>query len=166
MGVSGCGKSTVGHALSASQNWPFIEGDAHHPAANVTKMAAGTPLTDHDRAAWIDALVTTVDSAPDDTIVLACSALTPFVQSGLRNVSDREVVFVLLEHQFDAIQARMSQRDHFMPPSLLQSQFDALEPPLDAIIFDAKLPPIDLVAAIVKALSRENAQTRSTPQSQ
>lgn len=166
MGVSGCGKSTVGQALSASQNWRFIEGDDHHPAANLAKMAAGTPLTDHDRAAWVQAIVDAVNRSAQDNIVLACSALTPFVQSGLRNVSDREVVFVLLEHRFDAIHARMSQRDHFMPSSLLQSQFDALEPPQDAIIFDAKIPPIDLAAAIVKALSRDNTQTRSTPQSQ
>jgi gluconokinase len=166
MGVSGCGKTTVGHALSQRQNWPFIEGDDHHPAANIAKMAAGTPLTDNDRAAWVQAIVDAVDRSAKGTIVLACSALTPFVQNGLRRAVNRSVLFVLLEHQFDAIHARLSQRDHFMPPALLQSQFDALIPPQNAIIFDARLSPDELAAAIADTLSRDNAQTPSKHQLQ
>ena len=165
MGVSGCGKSTVGRALSLRHVWPFLEGDDYHPPANIAKMSAGTPLSDDDRAAWVRALVEAVDHTPEDTVILACSALTPFVQSALRGVAGRDTIFVLLEHTFDVIAQRMRSRDHFMPPALLQSQFDALTAPPDALRFGAGYRFNTLISMISTALNRDNAQTPSTPQS-
>ncbi|HCX08998.1 MAG TPA: gluconate kinase, partial [Hyphomonas sp.] len=97
MGVAGSGKTSIAEALSKAEGWPFVEADDYHSAANKEKMASGTPLTDADRADWVRSLCKTLTDMPEDRVVLACSALTPFVQTGLREQSGRTCLFVLLD---------------------------------------------------------------------
>lgn len=131
MGVSGCGKSTVGAALAAALGRPFREGDALHPAANVAKMAAGIPLEDADRWPWLGAIAARVAADPAPVVVVSCSALKRSYRDVLRKGAPG-VVFVHLHGDFDLIAQRQGARqDHFMPSSLLQSQFDTLEPLAD-----------------------------------
>lgn len=136
MGVSGSGKSTVGKALAAKLGWSFVEGDDYHPVANVEKMRAGTPLTDEDRKPWLAALRERMDLALSrgENIVLACSALKHAYQDYLEQHDPAHVHYVYLEGSEELIQQRLAARvGHFMNPSLLHSQFEALEPPTDAI---------------------------------
>lgn len=130
MGVSGCGKSTVGRALAARLNCPFYDGDDFHPPENLTKMASGVPLDDTDRAPWLARLAALLreHDARGETAVLACSALKKAYRDQLR--IGEQVQFIYLEGSFDLIWQRMSVRaDHYMQPAMLQSQFAALEPP-------------------------------------
>ncbi|SFU31235.1 gluconokinase [Pseudoduganella namucuonensis] len=154
MGVSGCGKSTVGQALALARGVPFIEGDEYHPASNVAKMSAGQPLDDDDRADWLRALRTEVRGARDSGtgLVLSCSALKRGYRDLLRE-ADPALRFAHLDGPRALIAARMQARvDHYMPPSLLDSQFRDLQP-LQAdeagISLDIRLAPADLVAAIL-----------------
>lgn len=133
MGVSGCGKTTVGQALAARLGCPFYDGDDFHPPANVAKMASGVPLNDGDRAPWLARLAGLLKQheAKGETAVLACSALKQLYREQLR-VSP-EVQFVYLAGSFDLIWQRMSQRaNHYMKADMLRSQFAALEPPAAA----------------------------------
>ena len=128
IGVSGCGKSSVGQLLAKTLNVRFIDADDFHPEANVQKMAGGIPLSDEDRGPWLDQVAAAASEQP---CVVACSALKKSYRNRLRNQLD-EVRFVLLNGSFELISQRMAERsDHFMPASLLQSQFDALEDPTD-----------------------------------
>jgi gluconokinase len=134
MGVSGSGKTTVGRRLADRLGAAFIEGDAYHPAANVAKMERGEPLTDADRRPWLEALRAVIEDLLErsETGVVACSALKARYRARL-HVDHPRVRLVYLEGDAATIRARMEARaDHFMPPGLLQSQFDALEPPTDA----------------------------------
>ncbi len=149
MGVAGSGKSSIAEALSKAEGWPFVEADVHHSAANKEKMASGTPLTDADRADWVRSMGETMTAMPEDRVVLACSALTPFVQAGLREQSGRHCLFVLLDVPKDELARRISSRaDHFMPVSLLESQLAALVPPEGVIRVDGTATPIALVEDI------------------
>jgi gluconokinase len=129
MGVSGCGKSTVAAVLHGRLGWDFEEGDELHPAANVAKMAAGHPLTDADRAPWLQRVADWIrerTSAGRDGIV-TCSALKRSYRDVLRG---DDVVFVLLDGTKEQIAARLAKRHgHFMPADLLDSQFADLERP-------------------------------------
>ncbi len=136
MGVSGCGKSTIGQMLADRLGVTYLEGDELHPAENVAKMSAGTPLTDADRAPWFDAILRTAqresesgsDGATD--VVLGCSALkASYRQYLLKGFPESR--FIYLKGDFEIIRARMEQRQHFMPPELLRSQFDTLEEPTE-----------------------------------
>lgn len=132
MGVSGCGKTTVGQALAARLGCPFYDGDDFHPPENVAKMASGVPLNDGDRAPWLARLAALLKEheGKGETAVLACSALKQQYRELLR-VSP-EVQFVYLVGSFDLIWQRMSQRaNHYMKADMLRSQFAALEPPAD-----------------------------------
>lgn len=129
MGVSGCGKSTVGALLAARLGWQFKEGDELHPAANVAKMAAGHPLEDADRVPWLMEVAGWIDEhlAAGRPGIITCSALKRSYRDVLRR--DR-VAFVFLAGTREQIAERLAtRRGHFMPPSLLDSQFAALEPP-------------------------------------
>jgi gluconokinase len=133
MGVSGCGKTTVGHALAQALGWRFIEGDALHPAANVARMAAGIALTDEDRRGWLDAVGRELAEAAarHEGVVASCSALKRRYRDQLRAAEPR-LRFVHLHGPREVIEARLALRSgHYMPASLLQSQFDALEPPAE-----------------------------------
>lgn len=157
MGVSGCGKSEVGRALSEALGVPFLEGDSFHSAANVAKMSAGTPLTDDDRADWLLTLQTQIRNARDSQIgiVLSCSALKRRYRDLLRT-GDPALRFAHLSGARDLIEARMKARaGHYMPPSLLDSQLRDLEPlqPDEAgIVLDIRKPVAELVADILKSV--------------
>ncbi len=135
MGVSGCGKTSVGQELAAGLGVPFHDADAFHPPANVAKMKNGTPLTDADRAPWLAALAAHISEwNRGGDAVLACSALKQRYRDVLRGAAPAAVTFVHLRGSKELILARMQTRQgHFMPPALLDSQFAALEEPQDAI---------------------------------
>lgn len=153
MGPSGSGKSLVGAALAKALGVPFLEGDFFHTSDNVAKMAAGAPLTDTDRAAWLDAIEERVSQERSPLIVLACSALTDYVQLRLRSMPVKRARFVLLETTKEVLAKRMEGREgHFMPVSLLDSQLAALRTPHDALILNASETPGKLVEQIIAAL--------------
>ncbi|HEV6953981.1 MAG TPA: gluconokinase [Promicromonospora sp.] len=129
MGVSGTGKTTVGQELAAALGSVFVEGDAFHPRANIDKMAAGHPLDDADRRPWLRALADEIArlEGVGQTSVTACSALRRAYRDWLRE-GYADLYFVHLEATHDVLIDRMRRRKHFMPPSLLQSQLDTLEP--------------------------------------
>jgi gluconokinase len=129
MGVSGCGKTSIGRGLAAALEADFIDGDDLHPQANVTKMARGVPLTDEDRAPWLAVVAQRLASASVTTII-GCSALRRRYRDWIRADAGPDVVFLHLSGSRDLIASRMAVREgHFMPLSLLDSQFAALEPP-------------------------------------
>ena len=131
MGVSGVGKTTLGEALAKRLGWPFQEGDALHPATNVAKMKAGQPLDDADRGPWLDRIKAWIDGqlAQGQPGVITCSALKRAYRDRLR-AGRGSVAIVFIAADFDLIAGRLKTRSgHFMPPSLLASQFAALEPP-------------------------------------
>src|SRR4051794_3485482 len=121
MGVSGAGKSTVGRRAADELALTFIDGDDFHPRLNIDKMAAGTPLTDEDRAPWIEALTRGINARqPARDVIVACSALTKFVRDLLRESVAEPLHFILLTADPAIIQQRLTQRPpHFMKPSML-----------------------------------------------
>jgi gluconokinase len=145
MGVAGCGKSSLGAALSETLGATFIEGDAFHPPENIARMAAGTALTDADRASWLARLAERLAQgrARGERMVLACSALKRRYRDKLRE-GDPELLFVHLHGAREVIAERMAQRRaHFMPGSLIDSQFgdlEALEPDERALQYDVEQP--------------------------
>lgn len=154
MGVSGCGKSSVGAALSDALGLPYQDGDDLHPAANVAKMRAGEALTDADRWPWLDLVAQELASlAP---VIVGCSALRRAYRDRIRAGAGGPVLFVHLAGSRKVIAARMAARSgHFMPASLLDSQFAALEPPgpdETAITADIDQPLEQLVAEILHQL--------------
>ena len=149
MGVAGCGKSAVGAGVAAALGVPYRDGDDLHPAANVDKMRAGLPLTDDDRWPWLDRVAGVLrDGAP---VIVGCSALRRTYRDRIRNGAGGPVRFVHLAGSRAVIAERMALRTgHFMPLSLLDSQFAALEPPTadEALTVDIDQPLAVLVAAI------------------
>lgn len=156
MGVSGCGKTTVGLALAERLGWQFIESDDYHTQKDIEKMSAGIPLTDADRWPWLRRLNAALSEAlgKGNRVVLACSALKATYRQMLYEGIDGGV-YVHLKGPFGMILNRMRQRDHFMKAEMLQSQFDALEDPRDALVVDISQPVSDLVEQIVRALELE-----------
>lgn len=165
MGVSGCGKSTIGEGLAAQLGWRFVEGDSLHPPENVAKMAAGQPLGDQDRAGWLDALSLQLAQAraAGQGLVISCSALKRSYRDRLRE-GDPEALFVHLAGSRERIAQRLAARTHlYMPPSLLESQFADLQPPdadEQALSLGVEQTPAQLIAAV---LSHLQTQTCSTP---
>lgn len=132
MGVSSSGKSTVGQSIARRLHVPFLDGDGYHPAANVEKMRAGTPLTDADRWPWLESLATALHEAADrkDAAVGACSSLKRAYRDFLTERAGEPILFVYLDGTRDVIAERMARRKHeYMPTSLLDSQFATLEVP-------------------------------------
>lgn len=154
MGVSGSGKSTVGALLAARLGSTFLDADDFHPAGNVAKMAAGNPLTDEDRVPWLEAIAARLAEMRFEgrTFVLACSALKEVYRSFLCQTAPGLEV-VLLKGTPELIRERLSSRKgHFMSTALLDSQFEALETPADAIQIGIEAPVDDAVAQILNAL--------------
>ncbi|SCX21709.1 Thermoresistant gluconokinase [Agrobacterium rosae] len=131
MGVSGCGKSTVGEELAEQLGVPFMEGDKLHPQSNVDKMAAGQPLNDDDRWPWLDLVGAELHKGYEaDGIVVSCSALKKTYRDRLRDACGGPLAFVYLEGSEALLTERMGARTgHFMPLSLLQTQLATLEVP-------------------------------------
>ena len=128
MGVAGCGKSTVGQAIADATGAAFVDGDNLHPQSNITKMSSGQPLTDDDRAPWLDKVGQTLrDHA--GVCLIGCSALKRAYRDRIRDAAAKPVMFLHLAGSRAVIEARMSARSgHFMPVRLLDSQFATLEP--------------------------------------
>ncbi len=153
MGVSGSGKSTLGALLAHQLACPFIEGDELHDSASVEKMRSGLPLGDADRWPWLDRLGTALREAALERglVVAACSALKYRYRARLSAVADVPIAFILLETDPGELRRRLhSRKDHYMPPSLLASQLDALERPTGnehALILDSASSPEALCQA-------------------
>jgi carbohydrate kinase (thermoresistant glucokinase family) len=163
MGVCGCGKTTVGHALANRLGWPFFDADDFHPPANVAKMATGVALTDEDREPWLDRLAAEMRGVArkGSHAVLACSALKEsYRQRIARGLEDpqaasegTELRIVYLKGDAKTIEPRLALRSgHFMPASLLQSQFAALEEPEHAMVIDIRQTTEAQAAQIAAAL--------------
>ncbi|MEP1144077.1 MAG: gluconokinase, GntK/IdnK-type [Henriciella sp.] len=134
MGVSGSGKSTYARLASEAFDLPFFEADDFHPPENVEKMSTGIPLNDADRVDWLAALCNAVSEHASDRAVISCSALTPFVQATLEEALPQPPTYVCLDVSEAELRARMGARSaHFMPATLLASQFAALTVPESAI---------------------------------
>lgn len=148
MGVSGCGKTTVGKRWAEEIGAVFLDADDFHPAANIAKMAAGSPLSDEDRAPWLAAMAAKIDTLADAPLVLACSALRAmYRQQLLRSYTEWHVVLLHGDHRL--LQERLeNRRGHFMPASLLDSQLAALESPSDALCIDISLTPESILARL------------------
>jgi gluconokinase len=155
MGVAGSGKSAVGAALAARLGAAYVDGDDLHPRQNIEKMSRGEPLTDEDRWPWL-ALVGRRLAEPDGILIVGCSALKRRYRDLIRKEAHAPVTFVHLSGSKELIAARVATRTgHFMPASLLDSQFAALEPPgddEDAITVDIDKPLEHIVEVIVASL--------------
>ncbi len=157
MGVSGCGKSTVGAQLADALGVAFLEGDVLHPERNVARMAAGLALDDDDRAGWLQALAARIRQAraAGQGLVLSCSALKRSYRDILRSGAP-DLGFIYLHGEPALLAERMAARTgHYMPLSLLASQLSTLEVPgveENAQRFDVASRPEDIVAAVVAGL--------------
>jgi gluconokinase len=152
MGVSGAGKTTIGQALARELGWRFIDADDYHPQANVAKMAAGEPLDDADRWPWLDRLNSILKG--EANAILACSALKERYRKRLGEGIER-LEWVYLKGDLELIRSRLHDRRHrYMPASLLESQFAALEPPPQAITIDVSADVASCVAAAAARLRR------------
>ena len=164
MGVAGSGKTTVGTKLAAALHCAFLEGDDLHSHANVEKMSHGIPLTDADRAPWLDAIHKRMCDAftAGQSLVVACSALERSYRTRL--AEGLPVTWVYLKGSADLIRSRLQHRTHhFMKANMLASQFDVLEEPSDAIIVDIAQPPDAIVERILAGVSHPSTAGASTP---
>lgn len=152
MGVSGCGKTTTGKALAQKLGWDFYDADDFHPLENIAKMAAGIPLTDEDRAPWLQSLRALISSCLQTNRpgVLACSALKErYRQTLLTGNPGTQLVY--LKGTYNQIRARLEARKgHYMQPVMLQSQFDALEEPQNALVLNITHSVEDMLEQILR----------------
>lgn len=157
MGVSGCGKTRIGEALSQTIGWPFFDGDDYHPQANIDKMSHGIPLNDDDRQPWLEVLHKIIREHLDrgEDVIVSCSALKAKYRKTLRG-DLQNVRFVHLDGSMELIYERLLHRNgHFMKPDMLNSQFADLETPQEALSVSIKQPVDRVVAEIVEKLNLE-----------
>jgi 6-phosphogluconate dehydrogenase len=154
MGVSGCGKSTIGQLLSQQLKIPFFDGDDFHPKSNVDKMSKGVPLNDDDRYGWLVTLNQLAKKElQNNSCVIVCSALKQSYRDILSTDIQNQVKWIHLVGSFNQILERINKRaHHFMPPQLLQSQFNTLEAPNNALEVNIGLKPDDIVEKIIEEL--------------
>lgn len=158
MGVSGSGKSLVGSVLAEALGARFAEADSFHPPENINRMSAGMPLRDEDRWGWLDAIAIEITEAErkGETLVVTCSALKRIYRDRLR-LASRHIRFVYLKVDRDTAAARVaSRKGHFMPASLIDSQYADLQQPEadeNSITLDARKTPSEIVGLAVAALS-------------
>lgn len=162
MGVTGSGKTTIGKLLARDLGCRFFDADDYHPAGNIKKMRAGIPLTDEDRLPWLDRLCSVIrdELRAGRSLVLACSALRERYRERLSQAEliAGQIRFVLLQVSAETAIARVRGRqDHYMPPTLVQSQFDTLEPPASAMIVDAESEAAEVARQIKSALALKGA---------
>jgi len=153
-GVSGCGKTTIGTELSKRIGCVFLDGDDFHSEANIKKMSDGVPLTEEDRAPWLNTLRCNIEQHLDsgENLVLACSALSRNSRHVLRG-NTKDVRFVYLQGSKQLIAQRLQDRiGHFSNPDLLDSQFDALQEPGSATVVSITLSPQEIVAQVCDEL--------------
>lgn len=156
MGVSGSGKTTIGKLLSQETGIPFYDGDDFHPPANIEKMEQGMPLNDMDREEWLKELneLARTQIQRKEGAIIGSSALKERYRKILGQETGGQIHWVYLKGSFDTISARINSRDkHFMPASLLQSQFDTLEPPDYGLHIDIEQSPEDIANQIIKKLN-------------
>ena len=157
MGVAGVGKTTIGKLLSEDLGWPFYEGDDFHTPANVEKMSRGTPLSDEDRWPWLAEIRNLIDRliAQGQDAVLACSALKRSYRDRLQTDA-AQVAFVYLKGDYGTVWERLLARPgHFMRAGMLESQFQTLEEPDDAMTVEISQEPGAIVGAIKSGLWSE-----------
>jgi gluconokinase len=154
MGVSGCGKTTVGGLLAKIIGVPFYDADAFHPASNVARLAAGIPLNDGDRLPWLNDLAAQITQwEKQGGAVLACSALKESYRNILSGGAPGAVQFVYLKGTIGCIGERMKKRSgHYMPLRLLESQFAELEPPVNVLTVSIDGTPDRIASTIAKNL--------------
>lgn len=155
MGVSGCGKTTIGQLLADSLNWKFQDADEFHSIDNIEKMRLGIPLNDTDRKPWLKDLQTAIAIwlQENENVVLACSALKADYRQYLA-LDNENIKLVYLQGSIDLLQQRlMGRKNHFMSEKLLNSQLDALEEPKNAICVDISEPPQLIVQNLKKVLA-------------
>ena len=158
MGVSGCGKTTVGMSLARILGWPLYDGDDFHPEANITKMSQGIPLNDDDRHRWLANLHNLISDHIDAdlSMLLACSALKQKYRDQL-TMEKSGVVFIYLRGDYDLIQRRIQARErHYMKASMLKSQFEALEEPIDAVVVNIDQSLDSIVKQILRELNLDD----------
>ena len=154
MGVAGCGKTTVGRLLAEITGGRFFDGDQFHSSESVAKMRQGIPLTDEDRRLWLQALRKLIEQNLEKEVltVISCSALKENYRQFLQQ-KDQRVKFVYLKGSFGLIEKRMQKRPgHFFSPQLLQSQFDTLEEPKNALEVNIDAHPAAIAADIRERL--------------
>jgi len=154
MGVAGSGKTTVGELLAQHLGWNLHDADAFHPPENIAKMTNGIPLNDSDRVPWLAALHDLISTSLKEgrPAVLACSALKESYRQTLLE-GNEGVQIVYLKGSYDLLWSRLSLRkDHYMKPQMLQSQFETLEEPANALTVDVSLPVNEIVQVILKQL--------------
>ena len=140
MGVSGCGKTTLGKALADFLEYFFLEGDAFHSKENIEKMKRGTPLNDYDRIPWLVELNKEILASEKNGVVVACSALKERYRSDLsKGIISKKILWIYLHSDLNTLKKRLEKRTHFMPVSLLESQLEILEVPGNAIHLKAAL---------------------------
>ena len=158
MGVSGCGKSTIAGLIAEETGWDFLEGDELHPPSNIAKMSAGVPLTDEDRWPWLAAIAAWIHerASAGRGAVVSCSSLKHAYRDRLRAGGHAGgVVFAHLDGPRAVLAERLARRTHFMPASLLDSQFAALErlgPDELGLVVDLRLPPQEQADTILSWL--------------
>lgn len=153
MGVSGCGKTTIGKLLAKKFDLPYFDGDDFHPKANVLKMSKGQPLNDEDRQGWLESLNQLAIENTEVGAVIACSALKQMYRERLQAKIEESVRFVYLKGTFELIHERMQLRKgHFMPAGLLKSQFKTLQPPKNAISVSINGSPENILQKILNQL--------------
>jgi carbohydrate kinase (thermoresistant glucokinase family) len=155
MGVSGSGKTTIGKKISAEMGMPFFDADDFHSRANKEKMKAGQPLTDNDRAEWLISINELAkDQMKKEGAIIACSALKEKYRKILSEGITVPIFWIFLQGNYELIQRRMEARtDHFMPPTMLSSQFDALEIPEQCISIDISQKPDKIVKEIISQIA-------------